>query len=299
MNNKLLKTVAGEPDKPLIIGDIEIPCYVLEDETRVLAQRGMFLGLGASRGGANNPTGAHLPRFMASKALQPFISNELALALNSPILFQIPKGNIRAYGYPATLLPDICDTFIEARNAEALQKQQIHIAERCEILIRGFARIGIIGLVDEATGYQNIRASKALAQILEKFIAKELQPWTSTFPEEFYKEMFRLKKWEWQPWTVKRPSVIGHYTNDIVYKRIAPEILSELKKLNPTNEAGNRPNRHHQWFNREYGHPKLKEHLAAVIALMKASPNWVSFNRSLQRAFPKIGDQGILNLDED
>jgi len=38
--------------------------------------------------------------------------------------------------------------------------------------------VGIIALVDEATGYQRLREELALASILEKFIAKEPQPWT-------------------------------------------------------------------------------------------------------------------------
>ena len=90
--------------------------------------------------------------------------------------------------------------------------------------------IGIIGLVDEATGYQGIRAKRALATILEEFIAEELQPWTKTFPYEFYEEIFRLKGWP-GPDGVKRPSVIGHYTNDIVYARLAPGVLDELKQM--------------------------------------------------------------------
>ena len=36
---KPLKVIAGAPDKPLKIGDIEIDCYVLEGEKRVLSQR--------------------------------------------------------------------------------------------------------------------------------------------------------------------------------------------------------------------------------------------------------------------
>ena len=40
MENKPLKVVAGAPDKPMMIGDIEIPCFVLEDETRVINLRG-------------------------------------------------------------------------------------------------------------------------------------------------------------------------------------------------------------------------------------------------------------------
>ena len=88
------------------------------------------------------------------------------------------------------------------------------------------------GLVDEATGYQRIRTERALVTILEKFIAKELQPWTRTFPYEFYDQIFRLRGSP-GPDGVKRPSIIGHYTNDFVYVRLAPGVLEELKRVTP------------------------------------------------------------------
>ena len=37
-------------DHPLHIGDVDIPCYVLEDGTRVLSQRGLIAGLGMGTG---------------------------------------------------------------------------------------------------------------------------------------------------------------------------------------------------------------------------------------------------------
>ena len=108
---------------------------------------------------------------------------------------------------------------------------------RCELLLHGFANVGIVALVDEATGYQDVRAQRALAKILEEFIAKELQPWTKTFPYEFYTEIARLKGWP-SMYSMKRPSVVGHYTNDIVYERIAPRVLEELRNVNPTLRSG-------------------------------------------------------------
>jgi hypothetical protein len=39
-------------------------------------------------------------------------------------------------------------------------------------LLRGFARVGIIALVDEATGFQRDRTKDALSKILEAYIAK-------------------------------------------------------------------------------------------------------------------------------
>jgi len=294
---KPLIVIAGAPDKPLMIGDIEIPCYVLSDETRVLSQRGFLAAIG--RSSSTSPQGNgddKLPGFLASDRLKPFISNELAAA-TTPIEFQPSGGGRSAYGYKATLLPQVCDVYLEARDAGVLLPSQLHIAKRAEIIIRGLATVGIIALVDEATGYQNIRTERALATILEKFIAKELQPWTKTFPYEFYEQIFRLKDWS-GPDGVKRPSVIGHYTNDFVYSRLAPNVLDELRSLNPRLPSGHRSNRHHQWFTPEFGHPKLKEHLVAVIALMRAAPNWDSFLRSLQRAFPRYGETMSLSLDD-
>lgn len=287
-----LKVIAGTPDKPLIIGEIEIPCYVLSGETRVLVQRGVGSGLGMS-----STSGHRLTKFVASKNLNPFISDELRQVIDNPIQFEF-AGRLVA-GYPATMLVDLCNVVLEARQAGMLQKQQAHIADRCELLIRGLATVGIIALVDEATGYQRIREERALATILEKFITKELQPWTRTFPYDFYREIFRLKGWPGPDGFKKKPQVIGHYTNDIVYARLAHGILDELQRKNPTLPGGIRKTHHHRWFTPDPGHPKLKEHLAAVIALMKASPNWTRFMGSLNRVFPKLNEQIIMPFDEN
>ena len=291
-----LKVIAGTPDRPLVIGDIEIPCYVLEDETRVLSQRGVLKSLAVARGGPRGNTnpkgeenGAQMPRFASQKWLHPFIGAESLVALKSPILFQGVAGR-QTYGYPASLLVDLCSAILEADDFGTTTARQEPIVERAKTLIRGFATVGIIALVDEATGYQRIREERALATILEKFIAKNLQPWTKTFPYEFYQEIFRLKGWD-GPEGVKRPSIIGVYTNDIVYDRLAPGVLEELQRVNPVLPAGYRKNRHHQWFTRDIGHPKLKEHLLVVIALMRASTNWTMFKRNLARVFPRHAEQ--------
>ena len=293
MNKKTLKVIAGTPDKPIIIQDIEIPCYVLEDETRVLSQRGVTAGIGL-----NPEVGFRMPQLMASKAISPFVNNELVPALKTPILFKNPTGGGNAYGYPATILVDICLALLEAQRSGKLRPNQEQIGERCAILLRGFSHIGIIALVDEATGYQQVREKRALATILEKFIADELQPWTKTFPYEFYKQIARLKGWS-TPTSTKRPSVLGHYTNDFVYERLPYGVLEELRRRNPSDLKGYRKSKHHQWFNPEIGYPKLKEHLSAVIALMKAAPNWDSFKRSLTRALPKQEEQMLLKLEEE
>ena len=285
-----LKVIAGTPDTPLHIGDIEIPCYVLEGETRVLSQRGFLSGIGRSESRPARPAngGKHLPDFLAAKNLLPFIDAELTAA-STPIRFQPPGGGAAAFGYRATLLPKICDVYLAARAAGALYPNQRHIAERCEILLRGLATVGIISLVDEATGYQRIREERALATILERFIAVELQLWTRTFPYVFYEQIFRLKGWG-NAAGVNPPSVVGHYTNDLVYDRLAPGVLAELRSRNPVLPQGWRRNRHHQWFTSEYGHPRLKEHLEGVTALMRAAESWDAFRRSMDHVYPKLNN---------
>jgi hypothetical protein len=74
--------------------------------------------------------------------------NDLTARIRKPIKFVPPGGGPVAHGYEATILADICDAVL----SNVLQRQQEHIADQCEILLRGFARIGIIALVDEATG---------------------------------------------------------------------------------------------------------------------------------------------------
>ena len=128
-------------------------------------------------------------------------------------------------------MADICDAILAARKAKVLTPKQEAIAAQCEILTRSFAKVGIIALIDEVTGYQEVRDRLALQAILDRYLTKEKAKWAKTFPDEFYEHMFRLRNWSFNPLSIKRPRMIGHYTNDIVYARLAPGILTKLKEL--------------------------------------------------------------------
>lgn len=285
-------------DGALNIGDLIIPCAVLEDGTRVLTQRGMLRALGrneraSGKKGREGDAGM-LPDFMRSKAINPYISEELSLAA-TPIVFA-QKGGGKAYGYKAEALPLVCDAYLSAREAGALSASQVHIAKRCEMLVRSLAKVGIIALVDEATGYQEVRDKHALQAILDKYLRKELAAWAKRFPDDFYKEIFRLRDWQWTGIKVQKPQCIGKFTNDIVYDRLAPHILKELELKNPKNENGNRRSKHHQWLTDDVGHPALAQHLFGVIALMRACTTWDQFYRMLQRSLPKKNETLPMDL---
>jgi hypothetical protein len=276
---------------------MKIPCFVLENDVRVLSQGGFTDALGMARGGSMIAGMNRLQLFASRGRIKPFIPNDVVQRISHPIPFITPAG-FRANGFEATLLADICEAVLKAREAEALQKQQLGIAAKCEILVRGFARVGIIALVDEATGYQRDRAKDALARILEAFIAKELQPWVRTFPTDFYQEMFRLRGMEFPTETPQKPRYFGVLTNDIVYDRLAPGVLEELKKVNPKDEAtGRRKHKHFRWLTNNIGYPKLREHLGAVVATMKLSSDWHDFKAKLDKNYPRQGRPTQLSME--
>lgn len=299
----LPRATHGSTDHPLKIGDITIACYVLDNDMRVLSQRGLQTGLGMSASGGSVPGEQRLVTLLASLAEKVNDDNELSVRITSlaerlrnPIKFRMPSIGW-AFGYEATILADICDVILAARKAGLLQKQQERIADQAELLVRGFARVGIIALIDEATGYQKDRARDALAQILEAFVAKALQPWVQTFPAEYYQELFRLRGLAFPISSVKRPQYFGVLTNDIVYKRLAPGVLEELRRVTPRNEDGRPRAKYFQSLTSNLGYPKLREHIGKVIAIMQLSDNYADFKMKLERLLPPYTDQFRLAID--
>ena len=144
---------------------------------------------------------------------------------------------------------------ISAEQAGALTtEQELRYAKQCLALLRAFAKVGIVALVDEATGFQDERAKDYLAQIFQAFIVKELRPWMHTFPEDFYKELFRLRELDY-PNGAFRPQYFGKLTNDIVYKRLAPGVLEELKRVTPRSNGGGHKNKLFQRLTANVGYP--------------------------------------------
>ncbi|MCP5558914.1 MAG: P63C domain-containing protein [Verrucomicrobiaceae bacterium] len=282
------------------IGEITIQSAVLEDGRRVLTQSDFMIALGRSRqakGRAYYAGDVNLPVFLTAQNLKPFIDSELHVT-SSQIEFKPLKG-ARAFGYPADLLPKVCEVFLKARDAGVLVAGQTHIARQADVLMRGLAHIGIIALVDEATGYQDVRDRQALQTILEKYITDEWARWTRRFDPEFYKQLFRLRGIPFPPSTgTRKPSYVGHWTNDIVYARLAPGILKKLKEVNPRATSGSRSRKHHQHLTEDIGAPELQQHLSNIIFLMRTCTNWEEFKTKLDIASPKFGDTMALNLTD-
>jgi hypothetical protein len=284
-SSSALPAIAGSDDKPLSIGGVEIECYVLEGGTRVVTQRSFMRAIG--RGYRSGEGTDDLPPFLASRSIRSYLTPEI-IETSKPVTFTLPRGG-RAKGYQAELLPAVCELYLKARQDGVLPYNQERVAAQAEILVRGLAQVGIIALVDEATGYQDIRARDALATILETFIAKELQAYVRTFPDDYYRELFRLRSLKYED-VSKRPQYFGVLTNDIVYKRIAPGVLDELKRVQRKGSTGRPKDKLFQHLTTNAGYPKLREHLGSVVTLMKMSSDWDSFKVNLDRIHPKYDE---------
>lgn len=287
-------------DGELKIGDIAIKCAVLEDGTRVLSRATFIKAIGRkgkAKGGREYDDEFKVPVFLSAKNLKPFISDDL-VENSKPLLFRL--NGQQSIGYKAELLPQVCGVFLDADEVEnVITANQKHIVQKCKVLIRGFATVGIIALIDEATGYQEVRDRLALQKILDKYLTDDWAKWTKTFPDEYYRELFRLKNIPYPPVqsSTKKPSYVGHWTNEVIYSRLEAGVLKALKEKNPRLPSGNRARKYFQHLTKDYGHPELKDLLSNVIFLMKGCATWEDFKHRLNKARPKYGDTLSLDLD--
>lgn len=277
----------------LKIADIELPCHVLDDKRRVLTQAGMISSLGMSQGsgGASAGGGDRLTNFLTTKSVSPYVSANVYPLITGPIIFLTSSGTA-AYGYEATLLPDICDAVLHARQEGKLQKQQQHIARQCEVLVRSFAKVGIIALIDEATGYQRIREKFALQLKFQAFIADELQDWALVFPQEFWFELARLEGINYS--AKSRPLRWGKYIMMFVYDAIDKDIGKMLREKNPNPHFGEN---HHQWL-KQFGKDKVHDQLQRVITIMKLCKNMDEFKANFAKVFAKSPAQLDMDFTE-
>ena len=283
----------------------KIACAVLEDGRRVLSQQ-MFVQAigrtGSPRMATQTEDGEYFktPPFLAADNLKPYVLQYLETASTTPIAYRPTRGD-RGYGYEAKLLPLVCNVYLAARRDKKLIHKQKHIAEACELLLSALAQVGIDALVDEATGFQYSRERDALQKLLEKYVSKELARWERTFDPEFYRHIYRLKGWRLDPKSTKRTHAVARLTVSLTYNRIHPDLIKELKIVR--DEKGKTSQKLHQWLTTgpAGGHPRLKQHLEGVVALLSVAESWAQFldwvdvrypelNKTLRIPFPEYSE---------
>jgi hypothetical protein len=266
----------------LQIADAEFVCHVLNNLKRVMAQREIVRILtGIEKGG--------IDRYLTAKNLEPYIDKDNIMA--QTIRFSIPGSPMESNGFEATLLLDICDAYLRARDDGELHEAQEHLARKAEVITRACAKVGIIALIDEATGFQKYRAERELQFKLQAFIADEMQEWARMFPEEFWLELARLEGIRYSPRS--RPLRWGRYVMMFVYDAIDPDVGNQLRKINPDPHF---LQNHHQWL-KKFGRTRVRDQILQVIPVMKLCRNIKEFREKFGYVFKNTPLQ--LSFDEN
>lgn len=264
-------------DGILEIAESKISCAVLENGQRVINETSMFEILGRKRKGRGRQ-GTEIPGFLDAMNLKPFINN--CLMRGPQVIQYLGKNSGKSYGYEATIIPEICKVYLDARKAGVLTPSQLPTAEKAEIILHSLAKVGIIALVDAASGYEKDRENDELQKLFEKFIAKELQPWTKRFPPEYFENIKRIYGLS----HLKRsPSFAGHLINRYIYSEISEDVLEELKRKNPVTDSGRRKHAHHQFLTHDVGHPALNKQILKINTLMSASDTKEEFESLFEK----------------
>lgn len=270
------------------IDDIVLDCFVIEDGRRIVSQRSVLgaLGRNPATGGRGNEDG--LPAFISARNLRPFIGPELEQGLHK-VEFRVGGENQVRTGYNAEILPRVCHVYLDAERAGVLAANQARAVEGANVLVRGLSLVGITALVDEATGYQETRAANELQQLLDAYIAEEFRPWIRRFPEAFFKQVYRLHGWDFVPGQTTHTPYVGKFINKYIYKPMPDGVLARLREINPLDENGNRPRKHHQHLSEEWGVGHLERQITTVVALMEASDDKDQFEDLFKKVMSRTG----------
>ncbi len=270
----------------LSVGEIDIPCYVLDDGRRVFSMRGVVSSLSY-----NTETNAR--QVLANKAVLPYFDRG-NLEVNTPAekdfnsffgLIEFDTGGYgKALGFDVERFMDLCHAYSKALDAGAkLTTKQAEAAMRANAIIRASSKIGIIALVDEATGYQNIRAEDALQFKLKLFLAEEMRGWEKTFPDQLWIEWARLTDWQGDP-TKNRPRYWGYLVMEMIYRYLDPDVAQHIKENKPKPRKGQN---YHQWFNSDHGVKALIEHANRVVGMAQGCQTMDELRKKMKHVYAK------------
>jgi hypothetical protein len=270
---------------------------VLENGQRVFSLKGVVVGLIGTEGG-------QLPEYLKVRALRDFLPEDLKPAEDGsiPALCRFDtggEGNFRyAIGFPVERFMDLCGAYSSALqkhlNADAeytLTPRQLDIAKRAVAFQQASAKVGIIAMVDEVTGYQFERAEDALMLKMNLFLAEEMRKWEKTFPDQLWIEFGRLTKWTGP--VHSRPKYWGKLVMELIYGYLDPDVAKWLKENAPKPRHGEN---YFQWLSAQYGLKRLMEHIWMTIGLAAACQTMPELRERMADRFGRHAVQLTLYL---
>lgn len=255
----------------LSIGDSQIPCYVLNTGDRVFSLKGVVVGLMDIEGG-------QLAEYLKVRPLQPHLPKDLMPTETGevPALFRFEAGGEGVAKYAVGIKVERFNALLRAYSSAlvdhlqsapdnaklTMTDRQLKIAYKAVAFQQACADVGLVALVDEATGYQYEREADALQIKLKLYLEDEMRKWERTFPEELWTEFGRLTNWKG---TIHaRPKYWGKLVMELIYGYLDPDVAKWLKENAPKPMRGQN---YHQWLTSQYGLKKLTEHIWLVIGI--------------------------------
>ncbi|MBU3200316.1 P63C domain-containing protein [Clostridium estertheticum] len=274
----------------MALGDTIVTCSVLDDGRRIIKDTSLFAALKRSRKGEIRIEG--YPPILGSKVLVEILEKLYPKDKKIIFPFEVAQFNgATGMWYDANAIPMLCDLYMEAEHSGLIKPGQLHVLEQAKILLRSLAKVGITALIDEATNYQEIRGKDELQILLSRFISEELQPYSKQFPQEYFKELFKLYGLHYDPTTTKRPRYFSQFNLKYVYDMLPSRVWEKLDKINPTvyNDSRNRSDRKNHIHRNlsEDGLKWLQGHLQGLIPIMTISDDMVDFKKNFNKAFAK------------
>ena len=298
IENPAYAPIAVPGDKPklpeakywgiLPLGESELPVYVLDNGTRVISRTGATGVLTEKEGKPKG--GGNIESYLHVEALKKYIPPDLpALTIEFDIREVVNK---RVQGYSAETFLEICRAYVRALGDGALETdRQREIAVKAGMFLAACAKVGLIALIDEATGYQYDRAADALQVKLKAYLAEEMRDWEKTFPDELWQEFARLT--HWQGSVTQRPKYWGHLVTELVYQYLDADVCKWLKENKPQPQHGRN---WHQWLTDQYGLRKLIQHIYTLIGIAKTCHNMRELRDKMAEMYGKTPVQLTMYL---
>lgn len=269
----------------------DVDCYVIDNDekTALISGRGMAAALALG-----NAAGSRFSRFINYQYIQNHISDELREKLNNPIVF---NRNINssaseqiAYGYDVTILIDLCNVILAAKNAG--EKFSEKVAQQAQIIISASAKLGIQELVYKLAGFDSTK--EQIISAFKRFVNEEAKKYEKIFPSELYIQWARIYELEIPnrgfPWEFKRLTIQHIYYPLAQSKGHLLELLRQSKEKN-----GKRHTKLHQFLN-EVGTYALIGQLHRVLEIAEDSKTKVEYEERIERRF---GHQLRLPLSDE
>jgi hypothetical protein len=251
---------------PLTVAGIEFEGHVLSDGRRALGEDGV---VGAFTGGADSGDLDRVLRKLPDVGRRP-----------PTVSFRVPGRPGTTAGFEAGAVIAIADLFLSARATGPMKKQPARAAVVAESIVRAAAVVGIVGLVDDATGYARVKTKQSTQRTLQAFIAEDVGQWASRFPKEFWDELARL---EGGASSKQRSVGWARHVMLFVYDAIDPDVGRELRR--PPGDPAFRPTIP-QWLH-DVGGGRIDSQMASIVSGMHRCDDMDDFSAMFAKVLHK------------